>query len=118
MKGDADGLFGYIAECLAKFAKLKLGQETRKLGTVGFTFSFPVRQESLTSGALIKWTKGFDVEGVEDHDVVAMLQEAIKKRNVRSFLRRFLEAKFRAMNSKLANSSFMTSYTKKLNKGP
>lgn len=81
MKGDADGLFGYIAECLAKFAKLKLGQETRKLGTVGFTFSFPVRQESLTCGALIKWTKGFDVDDVEDHDVVALLQQAIEKRN-------------------------------------
>ena len=63
MKGDADGLFGYIAECLAKFAKQKLGPDTKNLGTVGFTFSFPVHQDSLTSGRLIKWTKGFDVDG-------------------------------------------------------
>jgi len=29
---------------------------------LGFTFSFPVRQTSIASGNLIKWTKGFSIE--------------------------------------------------------
>lgn len=29
----------------------------------GFTFSFPVKQTSIDSGILIKWTKGFSVSG-------------------------------------------------------
>jgi hexokinase len=31
---------------------------------LGFTFSFPVRQSSIASGTLIKWTKGFSIEDV------------------------------------------------------
>ncbi|KAL3008104.1 hypothetical protein AAZX31_07G013500 [Glycine max] len=30
---------------------------------LGFTFSFPVMQTSLASGNLIKWTKGFNIDG-------------------------------------------------------
>lgn len=30
---------------------------------IGFTFSFPVKQTSIDSGILIKWTKGFAVSG-------------------------------------------------------
>lgn len=79
--GTADALFGYIAECLAKFVKQELGADARKINTVGFTFSFPVDQNSLSSGVLMEWTKGFDVSGVEREDVVELLMEAIKKRN-------------------------------------
>ena len=32
---------------------------TRELG---FTFSFPVKQTSLNSGLLMKWTKGFSID--------------------------------------------------------
>lgn len=86
MTGTADMLFGYIAECLAKFAKAQLGEETKKISTVGFTFSFPVDQTSLVSGNLIRWTKGYDVKGVEKNDVVKLLKDAIVKRNVSSEL--------------------------------
>ena len=86
MQGSSDKLFGYIAECLANFAKEKLGEGTKNIGTVGFTFSFPVDQTSLTSGTLIKWTKGFDVDGVVDEDIVQLLWKAIKARNVSIFL--------------------------------
>ena len=82
MHGSSDKLFGYIAECLANFAKEKLGATTKNIGTVGFTFSFPVLQTSLTSGTLITWTKGFDVEGVVNEDIVQLLSKAIKSRNV------------------------------------
>jgi hypothetical protein len=29
---------------------------------LGFTFSFPVKQTSIASGTLIKWTKGFTID--------------------------------------------------------
>jgi hexokinase len=29
---------------------------------LGFTFSFPVKQNSVASGTLIKWTKGFAID--------------------------------------------------------
>jgi hexokinase len=50
---------------------------------LGFTFSFPCRQEGLSKGILTQWTKGFKCEGVEGRDVVELLDEAIKRRKVR-----------------------------------
>ena len=47
---------------------------------LGFTFSFPCKQEGLAKGRLVKWTKGFCCSGVEGEDVVALLQEAIKRK--------------------------------------
>lgn len=64
-------LFDFIAGALAKFVAtegegfhLPLGRQRE----LGFTFSFPVRQLSLASGTLIKWTKGFLIE-----DAVSLL---------------------------------------------
>ena len=44
---------------------------------LGFTFSFPVNQEGLNKGTLIRWTKGFDVKNVVGKDVVALLNSAM-----------------------------------------
>lgn len=57
-------LFGFIASALAKFIA---GEGRNKLldgkqRELGFTFSFPVRQTSIASGLLIKWTKAFAVD--------------------------------------------------------
>jgi len=49
---------------------------------LGFTFSFPCKQEGLTSARLVNWTKGFKCSGVEGEDVVQLLKDAIDKRNV------------------------------------
>jgi hexokinase len=49
---------------------------------LGFTFSFPCRQEGLTRALLLNWTKGFCAAGVEGHDVVTMLREACQRRKV------------------------------------
>ena len=72
---------------------------------VGFTFSFPCKQENLNhvslsafvspvdcffkiyhnfflQASLITWTKGFSAEGVVGEDVVKLLDEAIKRRGV------------------------------------
>lgn len=58
-------LFDYIAKALAKFVATEdegLRVSPTRQRELGFTFSFPVRQVSVASGNLIKWTKGFSVE--------------------------------------------------------
>jgi hexokinase len=78
MLGHGDQLFDHIAECLANFIKEhKLENERLPLG---FTFSFPLKQLGLTKGILIRWTKGFNCEGVVERDVVELLEEALKRR--------------------------------------
>ena len=47
---------------------------------LGFTFSFPCKQEGLDVGRLVRWTKGFNCEGVEGEDVVRLLHDAIKRK--------------------------------------
>lgn len=46
---------------------------------MGFTFSFPVRQTSIASGDLIKWTKGFSIEDTVGEDVVGELTKAMER---------------------------------------
>lgn len=73
-------LFDYIASCIAGFVQEhKLHGQSLPLG---FTFSFPCRQEGLAVGRLVKWTKGFCCAGVEGEDVVRLLHEAIHRRKV------------------------------------
>jgi len=58
-------LFDFIAAALAKFVATESEDFVFQPGRqreLGFTFSFPVRQISLASGILIKWTKGFLIE--------------------------------------------------------
>ena len=40
------------------------GQVPGSKKELGFTVSFPIRQLSVSSGVLIKWTKGFTIEDV------------------------------------------------------
>ncbi|XP_071697076.1 hexokinase-3-like isoform X2 [Rutidosis leptorrhynchoides] len=49
---------------------------------IGFTFSFPVKQTSVSSGTLIKWTKGFAIEDMIEKDVVECLQKALSRRGL------------------------------------
>ena len=56
-------LFDFIASSLKEFIAKEgdgsnISQDRRELG---FTFSFPVKQMSVSSGILIKWTKGFSI---------------------------------------------------------
>ena len=46
---------------------------------LGFTFSFPCRQEGLAKATLVQWTKGFTCSGVEGDDVCRLLREAIAR---------------------------------------
>ena len=71
-----EDLFNFTAKCVAEFTKEKA--ITKKL-PVGFAFSFPVKQENLTSGKLLRWTKGYKATGAEHKDVVQLLKAAFDK---------------------------------------
>ncbi|CAN6674814.1 hexokinase-2 [Trichomonascus vanleenenianus] len=80
--GKSDELWGYIAECLDKFLKSNHPDEKLENVNLGFTFSYPCTQSHVSHGILQRWTKGFDIDGVEGHDVHPMLTAALKERNV------------------------------------
>ncbi len=75
MQGASDGLFNFIALLLKEAGA---GNKEK----VGFTFSFPVNQLSLSDGTLIRWTKGFSVDGVPGMNVSLLLREALKRNGV------------------------------------
>lgn len=77
-EGTQEELFDFIVESIAAF--LKKYKIDRKL-PLGFTFSFPVVQTSLTAGTLKKWTKDFKATGAEGRDVVELLHDAIARRH-------------------------------------
>lgn len=59
------GLFHFIAVTLKQFVEQQEDDSEKKPDekkVLGFTFSFPVRQMSVSSGILVKWTKGFSIE--------------------------------------------------------
>ena len=72
-------LFDYIADSVIRFTTKHDIKATLPLG---FTFSFPVNQLSLTSGTLVKWTKDFDVAGAVGEDVVKLLMQALERKKV------------------------------------
>jgi hexokinase len=79
MCGTGDKLFDFISDCSQLFFK-ENNICTQQAYDLAFTFSFPVEQSSIASGKLIGWTKGFTASGVEGEDVVALLSEALKRK--------------------------------------
>lgn len=77
--GTADELFDFIADCLKKFVDEQYPEGCTTELPLGFTFSYPASQSKINSGILQRWTKGFDIDNVEGHDVVPMLQASIEK---------------------------------------
>ncbi|ODQ66054.1 putative hexokinase HXK1 [Nadsonia fulvescens var. elongata DSM 6958] len=82
--GSSDALWDYIAECLGKFIHDnhfgKYDMDNRV--ALGFTFSYPLSQDSIDQGVLRTWTKGFDIDGVEGHDVRPMIMAALERKQV------------------------------------
>ncbi|XP_063058804.1 hexokinase-2-like [Engraulis encrasicolus] len=78
MEGPGEELFDYIAACLAEFLE-SLDLKDKAL-PLGFTFSFPCEQKDIDKAILVRWTKGFACSGVEGHDVVQLLRDAIERR--------------------------------------
>ncbi|KAB5552647.1 hypothetical protein DKX38_009958 [Salix brachista] len=82
MTGSSDALFDYIAAALARFVATEgegLHPSPGRQRELGFTFSFPVRQTSIASGNLMKWTKGFSIEDAVGQDVVGELTKAMER---------------------------------------
>ncbi|KAF0916018.1 hypothetical protein E2562_000648 [Oryza meyeriana var. granulata] len=84
MSGTSSELFGFIAGELGKFVAEEEGanMSNGKKRELGFTFSFPVRQRSVASGTLVKWTKAFSIDDAVGEDVVAELQTAMGKQGL------------------------------------
>lgn len=76
--GTGEQLWDFIAEKVEAF--LRDHQHEIEHFPLAFTFSFPVDQRSLNSGILQRWTKKFDVSGVEGQDVVPLLDAALRRR--------------------------------------
>ncbi|XP_044463797.1 hexokinase-1-like [Mangifera indica] len=82
MTGSSNDLFDYIAEALAKFIATEdegIHVSPGRQRELGFTFSFPVRQTSISSGNLIKWTKGFSIDDAVGQDIVGELTKAMDR---------------------------------------
>ncbi|TVY48992.1 Hexokinase [Lachnellula occidentalis] len=80
--GEADELWEYIADCLQQFVETHHNGEKLDKLHLGFTFSYPATQDYIDHGVLQRWTKGFDIAGVEGENVVPMFEAAIAKRGV------------------------------------
>lgn len=80
--GNAEELWEYIADCLQQFIESHHGDEELVSLPLGFTFSYPATQDYIDHGVLQRWTKGFDIDGVEGENVVPMFEAAIAKRGV------------------------------------
>jgi len=74
-------LFNFIADCIQSFFR-EHPAGMQQAYDLAFTFSFPVEQRSIAAGKLICWTKGFTSSGVEGKDVVALLTEALQRKEL------------------------------------
>lgn len=85
MTGTGEDLFNFIASSLKQFVDREKNDSepsSSRRRELGFTFSFPVRQTSVSSGILIKWTKGFVIQGMAGRDVSDCLQQAMVKKGL------------------------------------
>lgn len=95
--GDAEELWEYIADCLQQFVESHHSGEKMSQLPLGFTFSYPATQDYIDHGVLQRWTKGFDIAGVEGENVVPMFEAAIAKR-VNQFRKSFLTLKTNSLS--------------------
>ncbi|KAI3902713.1 hypothetical protein MKW92_010518, partial [Papaver armeniacum] len=78
-------LFDFIAKELARFIATEGEGFFLPPGSkreLGFTFSFPVKQSSIASGTLIRWTKGFSIDDAIGKDVVVELTKALDRQGI------------------------------------
>merc|ERR1719184_417909 len=78
----AQQLFGFVADQAKTACEEFKDLDTVEKISVGFTFSFPIRQTRLNKATLIKWTKSFQTSGCEGEDIGVLMQRALKKRGV------------------------------------
>merc|ERR1711972_114895 len=67
---------------MGNVAKLATRFNDKSRIPIGFTFSFPMEKASINSATLLRWTKGFQAEGVVGNDIVKLLQDELDNRGV------------------------------------
>ncbi|URE10677.1 glucose homeostasis [Musa troglodytarum] len=82
MCGSSDELFDFIAIELADFAAKDCLIEGGRQREIGFTFSFPMRQSSVSAGVLVKWTKGFSIDETVGKDISVELTKAMERQHL------------------------------------
>ncbi|CBF79423.1 hypothetical protein AN7459.2 [Aspergillus nidulans FGSC A4] len=80
--GEAEELWQYIVDCVEQFIQFHHENENLSKLPLGFTFSYPATQDYIDHGVLQRWTKGFDIDGVEGKDVVPPLEKVFKERGL------------------------------------
>ncbi|PWZ03843.1 hypothetical protein BCV70DRAFT_153874 [Testicularia cyperi] len=80
-------LFDFCADCLATFITDHFGDKGGEVIleeelALGFTFSYPMSQDRIDHGKLIRWTKGFGNPNTEGRDCAAMFRESLEKYKV------------------------------------
>ncbi|XP_042957893.1 hexokinase-3-like isoform X4 [Carya illinoinensis] len=85
MTSTSENLFDLIASALKEFVdRGEDGSKTlvSRRGELGFTFSFPVKQRSVSSGILIKCTKGLHIEDMVRREVTECLEQAMSRKRL------------------------------------
>ena len=80
-------LFGFIADKIEMLLKTHCPDQLRVSDKItalslGLTFSFPVYQNAVNTGILLRWAKGFDIPSVVGQDVCELLQRQITLRGL------------------------------------
>ncbi|KAF2444270.1 hypothetical protein P171DRAFT_432331 [Karstenula rhodostoma CBS 690.94] len=82
---NADELWTHVAEKLEDFIENKgLAKEydDKNKMPLGFCFSYPATQDGIDHAVLQRWTKGFDIDGVEGHDAAAQLRAKMEEKKL------------------------------------
>lgn len=79
--GSGKAIFEFIAKNIEIFLEHPEIEAELPL-KLGFTFSFPVKQESLAHGTILGWSKEIEGKDVIGMDAVALLQEALQNRGL------------------------------------
>lgn len=96
-------LFDFIASVLKEFVDREGDVPESSLDRrreLGFTFSFPAKQISVSSGILIKWTKGFSIRDMVSHMAKLNYYRDFVKENNTFYRKMFLpaDAEYMAMS--------------------
>ena len=80
-------LFDFCADCLATFIKDHFGDQNGDVIleeelALGFTFSYPMEQDKIDHGKLVRWTKGFGNPNTEGRECAAMFRKSLDKFNL------------------------------------
>ena len=84
---EAAELFAFIADQIETLLRAHRpqflnGSDDIEAINLGLTFSFPVYQNAIDSGILLRWTKGFNIPSVVGKDVCKLLQHQMDLRKL------------------------------------